>query len=45
MRRMNLKCLFLGHIPDKPEVIDNLIPFTEVHCKRCRKMYYYTTAR
>jgi hypothetical protein len=27
------------------EVIDNLIPFTEVHCKRCGKMIYYTTAR
>lgn len=34
---MNLKCLLFGHMPDRPEVRENLIPFQTVYCIRCNK--------
>jgi len=41
---MKLICLLFGHIWDKPEIIENIIPYTEVTCLRCGKTHY-TTAR
>lgn len=39
---MKVKCLIYGHKWDKPDVIENLIPYTLVTCLRCGKEWYIT---